>query len=338
MDPLNKKCKQMSISPSSEGLKRTICLENDIDNGNASSSDNDYRNQSIKADMQSNQVVYTPTAGPLFNETRALFIANLASEFNTEVFKDMLMTEAQKRDCTIERAWLNCNRTHCFVLVSDIPGAISIREKLNGKIFSSKDGDDSNIQKEEETVESSHGIYADFIPVRVVDTWVDQEKEAPEDAVWRVTYEEVPSKKQLGTSFKRVIHQMVNYPNDNVGYISLNKLRHTFKKGPTTPTKTNNRISKRRPASNRIGKQLSNINSRKEDVYIPQYDSDVRDSRKKKQIGNGYEARTGYSDTYPSYPEDKIPDSPRNRDSHRKGKRYNNSTRSDTYIPSYDSF
>lgn len=192
----------------------------DIDNRENESKNlsNDDIDNDNKLDTQ--EVTYKNSNISQFNETRALFIANLnlVPEFDTEKFKDILSNESKNEGCNIERAWLNGNCSHCYVLVSDTPGAIAIRNRLNGKDLA-ENKDDKNNNKSD----TGYKIFVDFIPVRAMDNWIEQEQSSPSDAVWELTYTDLPSKEKIGTRFKAVSHKMINYPNTSVGYVGINR-------------------------------------------------------------------------------------------------------------------
>lgn len=159
-------------------------------------------------------VIYEINDEPQFNDTRALFIGNLREPFENEVLRETLGVEASKAHCIVERAWLNSRRTHCIVIVSDVPGAVAIRKSLNGKIFPFSDESEMNSEL------NRLPLYIDFIPVKATQMWIDQEIYGPRDAVWKVSYTEVPSKKQPGTTFTVSTHKMLNYFNHTWGYRS----------------------------------------------------------------------------------------------------------------------
>lgn len=155
--------------------------------------------------------IYENKSNPSFTQTRALFIANMNPNMDTTLFKTILEEEAARENCTIERAWLNNNRTHCYVLVSDIPGATSIRARLNNMQI--------NKQIQNTPDEDAIMLYVDYIPVRALDLWIEQERNAPADAIWKITYKSVPSKINVGTSFQKALHEMINYENTDSGYV-----------------------------------------------------------------------------------------------------------------------
>jgi hypothetical protein len=68
-------------------------------------------------------------------------------------------------------------------------------------------------------------IFVNYVPVRALDTWIEQERASPEDAIWKVGYARVPSKQQLGTMFTRAVHVMLNYQNEDVGFVSKKDTR-----------------------------------------------------------------------------------------------------------------
>lgn len=158
-------------------------------------------------------VIYENKLNPSFTQTRALFVANLNPTMDAAIFKQILEEEAARENCTIERAWLNSKRTYCYVLVSDVPGATSIRSRLNNSTIPN-------------VLDDGIKIYVDYIPVRALDLWIEQEKDAPADAIWKISYQTVPSKIYIGTSFKKVLHEMVNYKNPNSGYVNFRKSYH----------------------------------------------------------------------------------------------------------------
>jgi hypothetical protein len=239
------------------------------------------------------QIHYVYKSEPSFQETRALFIANLKPSYDIDLFKQILLEEAQKVNCTIERAWLNSRRSHCYLLASDTPGATAIRDKLNGYIFPVD-------EPMKEAGDGENQLYVDYIPVRAIITWIDQEKDGPSDAIWKLTYEDVPSVKNIGTTFKRVTHTMVNYPNTHSGYIGLR--RNAYKH------ESSNDLFK--PRSKReSGRRSKNITSHRRrersDTYIPRYSDDINNSSSSSASSrNGSRRRRSrlLSDTYiPSY-------------------------------------
>ncbi|KAH3665579.1 hypothetical protein OGAPHI_003766 [Ogataea philodendri] len=172
----------------------------------------DY-DRSIKDD-----VVYDIRETPEYNQTRALIVANLTQPFDNQEFQDLLNQQAAKTGSLIERAWLNIRRTHCFVIVSDIAGAVALQSNLNGTKFP-KDNDQQTEQV------TRHPLYIDFIPVKATQHWIDQENKGPKDAVWKVSFEKQPSKQQEGQEFLVATHKMLNYPNKTFGYKSSSRFR-----------------------------------------------------------------------------------------------------------------
>lgn len=242
----------------------------------------------ISEDNSVMEVRYDITETSNFNETRALFIANITDALDMEDFKSIMVEEAKKKDCTIERAWLNSSRSHCYVLCSDTPGAVAIQAKLNGYNFIEK----SSVSTEE--ADSQNRLFVDFVPVRAIESWIEQEKEGPTDGVWKITYVEKPSKENLGTFFKLVIHEMVNYPNSSLGYIRLQRNNRSASKSRkakdiiAVSTYVPGRV---RPPARRIGKidrlrgrdraryehklykPSQTFRLRTSDTYIPNYGS-----------------------------------------------------------------
>lgn len=130
--------------------------------------------------------------------------------------------------------------------------------------------------------------------MRAVESWIEQEKEGPPDAVWKITYVEKPSKEKLGTFFKLVIHEMVNYPNSSLGYIRLQRNKRSVSKSNrakdiiAVSTYVPDRV---RPPTRRIGKidrlrgrdraryghkfykPSHTFRPRTSDTYIPNYGS-----------------------------------------------------------------
>ncbi|KAG0681597.1 hypothetical protein C6P40_001171 [Pichia californica] len=179
--------------------------------------------------VSGDRVIYRPSTESHFKETRALFIGNLGMEMDTEKFKNILIEHAKITACVIERAWLNSNRSHCYVLTNGKSGAISIRDRLNGcdsntleKLDESKqqssfevENDDFNQQHNLDTMK----IFIDFVPVKALNNWIESERDSPPDAIWQLTYELAPSILREGTEFQKVNHLMTNYPNTSSGYI-----------------------------------------------------------------------------------------------------------------------
>lgn len=284
--------------------------------------------------MDIKPVVYTPTENNIFPITRALIIGNIheIENFNSDFLTEILSFESSKTDCVVERAWLNGSMSHCFVLVSDISGAVDIRNRLNG-VYSLIDNElyDENC---------GVGLFVDYLPVRALDTWIDQEKSSAEDAVWKITYLDKKSITKPGTTFKNVTHKMINYPNDENDYIHK-RLEYRFKKNDNKHPNSNKRTcntDKKKSQHNNKNTQRNDLH----DVYIPDY------SNKKKYENNFYDVyipnysnekmnKNDFKDVYiPSYSNSKRtkfkPNVPQTRT---KNASYGKSRKLDTYIPSY---
>ncbi|GME92678.1 unnamed protein product [[Candida] boidinii] len=194
----------------------------------------DIYDRSIKDD-----VIYEIKEKPEYTETRALIIANLRPPFDNKDFQDLLNTQAEQTNSTIERAWLNARRTHCIVIVSDIAGAVSIQKNLNGKIFpftdssndedqeQDQDQDTEKEQEQEQNVTEKLPLYADFIPVKATSLWIDQENRGPKDGIWKIRYITQKSKTNANSKFLVSTHKMINYPNRSDGYKSSNTSIHS---------------------------------------------------------------------------------------------------------------
>lgn len=253
------------------------------ENENYSQRDDDSR---TPEDKTMREVRYEITEASNFNKTRALFIANITDSLDIDEFRNIMVEEARRENCTIERAWLNSSRSHCYVLCSDTPGAVAIQAKLNGFNFA----EDSNVSAEK--ADSQNRLFADFVPVRAIESWIEQEKEGPPDAIWKITYVDKPSKEKIGTFFKLVIHEMVNYPNASLGYIRVQRNNRSTNKS----TRANEIIGvstyvpdRVRPPARRIGsidrlrgrdrsrygpklyKPAHTFRPRTSDTYIPNY-------------------------------------------------------------------
>lgn len=153
-------------------------------------------------------IVYTPnpSAGePQFRETRAVFIGNLRPEFDHTLLRAQLDRLAEEKLCTIDRAWLNSHFTHALVIVSDVPGAENIRQNMN----------DTQIDPF-----GPLNLYVEFVPVKAVSMWIEQEVKGPKDGIWEVAFERAPSKINPGEDYTVVAHRMVNKPNNTWGYRS----------------------------------------------------------------------------------------------------------------------
>lgn len=161
----------------------------------------------IYRDLCDNAVRYKYKRYPSFQTTRALFVGNLNCDIDINEFKEILKEESERENCTVERAWINGKRSHSYVLISDVPGAVSIRNRLNGYRFES----------------SEASTYVDYIPVRALETWINQELDAPRDAIWRVHYKEYRSRINPGSVFPKAVHAMINYENKSTGYIAVSK-------------------------------------------------------------------------------------------------------------------
>ncbi|OWB75140.1 hypothetical protein B5S31_g4999 [[Candida] boidinii] len=198
-----------------------------------SKEEEDIYDRNIKDD-----VIYEIKEKPEYTETRALIIANLRPPFDNKDFQDLLNTQAEQTNSTIERAWLNARRTHCIVIVSDIAGAVSIQKNLNGKIFpftdSSNDDNQEQEQDQDQEIEKDQDqnteklpLYADFIPVKATSLWIDQENRGPKDGIWKITYITQNSKTNSNSKFLVSTHKMINYPNRSDGYKSSNNSIHS---------------------------------------------------------------------------------------------------------------
>lgn len=230
-------------------------------------------------------VIYENKVNPSFTQTRALFIANLNPDMDASVFKKILEEEAARENCSIERAWLNSRRTYCYVLVSDVPGATSIRSRLNGSTVPNSPDDGVK-------------LYVDYIPVRALDLWIEQENNAPSDAIWKISYESVPSKIDIGTSFKKVLHEMINYENPDSGYVKKRRSNYGSKIRSNDPY--DRRIS-RNTDRTRISKGTGS--SYMKDYYSPlQRYSEVPRRRIRNSVRDDSRGRDRRSDVYiPDY-------------------------------------
>lgn len=137
---------------------------------------------------QETSITYEIVEEPRYPPTRALFIGNLTSPFDNSQLQTMLEDGVKECGSYIERAWLNQRRSHSIVIVSDTTGAQLLRDQYNGKIFPLENSDETS--KDEEGVEVVRkALYIDFIPVKVVQSWIDQEDDGPVDALWKIEYE-----------------------------------------------------------------------------------------------------------------------------------------------------
>lgn len=256
------------------------------------------------------QIRYEYMQEPQFNQTRALFVGNMRPSFDTEEFKNILLEEAKKANCTIERAWLNSCRSHCFILSSDVPGATAIRDRLNGYVIKDivDDSDDTEkVQEDEKQLKDDKEIklFVDYVPVRALDQWIDDERGSPPDAIWKLSFIDSPSKLNPGTFFRTVLHEMVNYPNRSSGYIGLKRrtrfshntdlIRRQARPGRRSADEYRNRDrspvrrrynndsrerSRSGPRGGSNGRRERDsyrpyrVNNRRSDTYIPSYDYD----------------------------------------------------------------
>lgn len=263
------------------------------------------------------QIRYEYKQEPQFTQTRALFVGNMRPSFDTEEFKHILLEEAKRANCTIERAWLNSCCSHCFILSSDVPGATAIRDRLNGYVINDiieENGDTDNDNDAKEKMEEDENqmrnnkeikLVVEYVPVRALDTWIDDERGSPPDAIWKLSFIDSPSKLNPGTFFKTVLHEMINYPNRTSGYIGLRK-RSRF---------SHNTDLIRRQA--RFGRRSA--------AEYRNRDRSPGRSRYKSKSGSRERPRSGPISGN---------DGRRERDSYRPYRASNR--RSDTYTPSYD--
>lgn len=270
----------------------------------------------IQQNISPGPIQYEIKDKPSFQETRALFIGNLQPYHDTDTFKKILLTEVENENCSIERAWLNSSRSHCFLLASDVTGARAIRLRLNGKNFVNNDS-------EENSTETDNGdkVYVDYIPVRAILTWIEQEKEAPIDAIWKIVYEDKPSIENVGTTFKSVSHIMVNYDNRDTGYVKIKRNRRNYRKEDIINSKSQRRYDPRIRGSRNISFKNSKYVANNNDHYNHHHDHHHH---------NSHHHSSGNYGNY--HPRD---DS--NRSSYQPSRRNRNNYygSSDTYVPSY---
>jgi hypothetical protein len=181
----------------------------------------EYKRQKVTdPNVVNGRYVYIRAMHPTFIDTRAIMIGNLNKNLDVVSFKRILNEEALKEDSSIIRAWMNKHRTHCYVLTSAARAARKIRERL----------DDTDVatfkpRPDDDLINHIPTIFVNYVPVRALDTWIEQERASPEDAIWKVGYARVPSKQQLGTMFTRAVHVMLNYQNEDVGFVSKKDTR-----------------------------------------------------------------------------------------------------------------
>lgn len=232
-------------------------------------------------------VIYENKLNPSFTQTRALFIANMDSNMDTGVFKSVLEEEASRENCTIERAWLNSMRTYCYVLVSDVPGATAIRSRLNSQTLNA-----------DETADIK--LYVDYIPVRALDIWIEQEVDAPKDAIWKISYVSTPSKINVGTTFQKVIHEMINYENTTSGYVKTQRRKNhdSNRQSHDLFVRKYERMNDR----HRNPKNGYRSNNRREYGHNETYRRDMMSDRRGGPRGGDYRSKPRRADVYiPDY-------------------------------------
>lgn len=161
------------------------------------------------------EVVYTPSTTPLFDVTRALFIANLRKPINAAFFQANLKRVAlEGGDYIVERAWLNRARTHAIILVNSEEGAVYLRSRMLNSIYPSPqeeaqlqleieekeqrrydrevaNGDRSPLPPQPYTVPERMPLFVEFIPVKAINQWIYEEDHGPRDGLWKIEYETV---------------------------------------------------------------------------------------------------------------------------------------------------